>query len=81
MLLVFTNIKIKNNRKLLSHNNFSFFGGGGIYALLFKNWTEFQPTSPLQNGGNPAMINQKHLILLSFGESWDTGGERYNHRR
>ena len=27
ILLGFTNIKINNNRKLLSHNNFSFWGG------------------------------------------------------
>ena len=28
-------------------------------------------SSPLQSGGDPAVINQNHLILLSFGSTGD----------
>ena len=37
--------------------------------------TELQPWSPLQIWGDPGIINQNHLRLLSFGKMWDTGGE------
>ena len=39
MLDGFTNTKLCNNHKLLSHNNLSFFGGGGeedIYPSMFS---------------------------------------------
>ena len=29
----------------------------------------------MKSGGDPAMINQNQLSLLSFGKRWDTGGE------
>ena len=29
----------------------------------------------MKSGGDPAMINQNQLSLLSFGNRWDKGGE------
>ena len=74
MFLGFTNKKISNNHKLLSHSNLPYLVGK-TYPLFFLNYTELQPSSLLENGGDQAIIKQNHLILLSFGNRWDTGGE------
>ena len=65
-------MKISNSRKLLSHNNLSYFGEK-FTPYFFK--LELQSSSPLYNGGDPAMINQNQLSLSSFGKMWHTGGE------
>ena len=69
MLLGFTNTKISNNHKLLSHNNL-FFLEGKLALLVFWN-IEPQPQSPLTSEGDPAMVNQNQFLLLSFGEGGD----------
>ena len=73
MLCAFTNKKLTNDHKLLSHNNLSFFGGKNYPSILLKNRTP-NPI-PFLKWGTPAMINQSHLILLSFGEREDTQWE------
>ena len=70
--------KHKDKQNLLSHNNLSFFQGK--FTRLFFWKLVPQPPSPLKSEGDPAMINQKRLILLSFGKRENTGGEGYNSR-
>ena len=74
MFLVFKNTKISNNCTLLSHNNL-FFGVVRNYTLFFLIRLNSNPRPLCKVGGDPAMINQNHLILLSFGKREDTGWE------
>ena len=79
MPLGFTNTKTNNNHKLLSHINLFIFGGKNYPSIFLKNRT---PTSiSFVKGGDPAMINQNHfLILLYVGKrentSWVIQGKR-----
>ena len=66
MFLGFTNKKISNNHKLLSHNNLSIFEGKFTPLFFWNN--EPQPPALLWSGRDPVMINQKQFILLSFGK-------------
>ena len=48
---------------------------GEKFTPLFFWKKEPQLPSPLKSGGDPAMIIQNRLILLSFGKRKDTGEE------
>ena len=63
MLLGFTNTNISNNRKSLSHNSLSLF----LKSRQNSNNSHFL----CKVEENPGMINQNHLILLSFGKRMD----------
>ena len=56
---------------LITSPFFFFFGGGGIYPLFFRTPTLI----PFVKWGKSSYDNQNHLSLLSFGNSWDTGGK------
>ena len=69
--LGFTNTKISN---IYSPKITSPFFWEKITPLFF--WKiEPQLSSLLKSGGDPVMINQNHLILLSLGNREDTRGE------
>ena len=44
-------------------------------AIFLKIRQNSNPHLLCKGGGDPAMINQNHLSLLSFGNRWDTGGQ------
>ena len=73
MFLGFTNTKISNNHKLLSHNNLSFLGEK--FSPYFFKIRQNSNHHPLCKMGDPAMINQNQLSLLSFCKRWNTGRE------
>ena len=77
MLFGFTNTKISNNCKILSHNNLSLLGGKSAHYFFKLDRT--QTLIAFVSGGDPAMINQNHVILLYFGNMGDTGAD--NSRR